>query len=102
VVDQPLDRASGPLALPAARGIGRLYRAKRISEQMLFIDTWWSLLTAIQNAVLVITRGPEGVHRARRPWGYLLTSRVLISGLRADQSPAARLLLLRVFGPILH
>lgn len=41
------------LALPAAYGIGRLYRAKRISEQMLFIDTWWSLLTVIQTTVLV-------------------------------------------------
>jgi hypothetical protein len=48
------------LALPAARGIGRLYRAKRTSEQMLFVDTWWSLLTVIQTAVLVITWGPEG------------------------------------------
>ena len=48
------------LALPAVRGIGRLYRAKRTSEQMLFIDTWWSLLIVIQTVVLVIIWGPEG------------------------------------------
>jgi hypothetical protein len=84
------------LALPAARSISRLHRAKRISEQMLFIDTWWSLLTAIQTAVLVITRG-EGFIALAGLAGYLLISRVLISGLRTDQSPAARLLLLRGF-----
>ncbi|HEY6688220.1 MAG TPA: hypothetical protein VI094_18660 [Propionibacteriaceae bacterium] len=86
------------LALRAVRGIGQLYRAKRTSEQMLFIDTWWSLLTVIQTAVLVITWGPEGFIALAGLGGYLLISRVLISGLRTDRSPAARLLLLRVFG----
>ena len=50
------------LALPAARGIGLLYRSKRTSEQMLFVDTWWSLLTVIQTTVLVVSPswGTEG------------------------------------------
>ena len=88
------------LALPAARGIGLLYRSKRTSEQMLFVDTWWSLLTVIQTTVLVISPswGIEGFIALAGLGGYLLTSRVLISGLRTDRSPAARLLLLRVFG----
>jgi hypothetical protein len=64
------------LALPAVRGIGRLYRAKRTSEQMLFIDTWWSLLTVIQTAVLAITWGPEGFIALAGLGGYLLISRV--------------------------
>jgi hypothetical protein len=86
------------LALPVVRGIGRLYQTKRTSDQMLFIDTWWSLLTIIQTTVLVIRWGPEGFIALAGLGAYLLTSRVLISGLRTDRSPAARLLLLRVFG----
>ena len=86
------------LALPAARGIGWLYRAKRTSEQMLFIDTWWSLLIVIQTVVLVIIWGPEGFIALASLGGYLLISRILMSGLSSDRPPAARLLLLRVFG----
>jgi hypothetical protein len=86
------------LALLAVRGIGQLYRAKRTSDQMLFIDTSWSLLTLYQTAVLVIQWGPEGFIALAGLGAYLLTSRVLISGLRTDRLPADRLLLLRVFG----
>jgi hypothetical protein len=94
-----LGLATGVLVgLAAARGFSRLYRAKRTSEQMLFIDTWWSLLTVIQTGVLVILWGPTGFIALAGLGAYLLTSRVLISGLRTNRSPAARLLLLRVFG----
>jgi hypothetical protein len=86
------------LAVPAVRVIGRWYRAKRTSEQMLFIDAWWSLLTLIQTTVLVVTRGPVQFLALTGLAAYLLCSRTLISGLRTDQPPAARLLLLRVFG----
>jgi hypothetical protein len=86
------------VGLVAARGFSWLYRAKRISEQMLFIDTWWSLLTVIQAGLLVILWGPAGFVALAGLGGYLLISRVLMSGLRSDRPPAARLLLLRVFG----
>jgi hypothetical protein len=96
---RPLGLAAGVLlALPVARGIGLLYRSKRTSEQMLFIDTWWSLLTVIQTTVLVISWGPSQFIALTGLGAYLLTSRVLIHGLRTDRPPAARLLLLRVFG----
>jgi len=86
------------LALPAARLIGSWYRAKRTSEQMLFIDTWWALLTLIQTTVLVVTRGPGQLVALTALGAYLLCSRALLRGLRTDHPPAARLLLLRVFG----
>jgi len=86
------------LAVPAVRLIGRWYRAKRVSEQMLFIDAWWSLLTLIQTTVLVATKGSLQLVALTGLAAYLLCSRVLLSGLRTDRPPAARLLLLRVFG----
>ena len=87
------------LALPVARGIGRLYQARRISEQMLFVDAWWALLTSVQTTVLVIMS--EQVGKVLAFLGFvvcLLVSRALLRGLQTDRPPAARLLLLRVFG----
>jgi hypothetical protein len=87
------------LALPVARGIGRWYQARRTSEQMLFIDAWWALLTAVQTTTLVITSGRIGEVVAFLGFGaYLLVSHALLHGLQTDRPPAARLLLLRVFG----
>jgi hypothetical protein len=87
------------LALPVARWIGRGYQARRTSEQMLFVDAWWALLTSIQTAALVIMDGQVGKMLALTGFGaYLLVSRALLHGLRTDRRPAARLLLLRVFG----
>ena len=87
------------LALPLARRIGGWYRAKRTSEQMLFIGIWWLLLTLIETSILVVTRG--GLEQLIALGGFAafwLVSRALIGGLRSDEPPAARLLLLRVFG----
>jgi hypothetical protein len=87
------------LVLPVARGIGRWYQARRTSEQMLFIDAWWALLTAVQTTTLVITSGRIGEVVAFLGFGaYLLVSHALLRGLQTDRPPAARLLLLRVFG----
>jgi hypothetical protein len=86
------------VALPAARGLARLYRAKRTSDQMLFIDTWWSLLAVFQTTALAMHRGPDQFIALAGLGAYLLTSRGLMIGLRTDRPPAARLLLLRVFG----
>ena len=87
------------LALPVARGIGRRYQKRRISEQMLFVDAWWALLTSVQTTVLVIMDGQIGKVFAFLGFGaYLLVSRALLHGMQTDRPPAARLLLLRVFG----
>jgi hypothetical protein len=87
------------LALPVARGIGRWYQARRTSDQMLFVDAWWALLTAVQTTVLVMMDGQIGKVFAFLGFGaYLLVSRALLHGLQVDRPPAARLLLLRVFG----
>lgn len=87
------------LALPLARRIGGWYRTKRTSEQMLFIDIWWLLLTLIETTILVVTRDSLGQLIALAGFGaYWLVSRALIGGLRSEERPTARLLLLRVFG----
>lgn len=87
------------LALPVARRIGGLYQRKRTSEQMLFIDIWWLLLTMIETTILVVTRGGLGQMAALAGFAaYWIVSRALIGGLRTDEPPAARLLMLRVFG----
>jgi len=87
------------LALPVARGIGRRYQARRTSEQMLFVDAWWALLTAVQTTVLVIMSGQTAkVFAVLGFAAYLVVSRALLHGLQTDRPPAARLLLLRVFG----
>jgi hypothetical protein len=86
------------LALPAARGIGRAYQARRTSDQMLFLDAWWALLTLTQTTVLVGVHGPVPLFTLAAFAAYLLVSRLLLIGTPRDRPPAARLLLLRVFG----
>jgi hypothetical protein len=87
------------LALPVARHICGWYESKRSSEQMLSIDIWWLLLTLIETTILVITRDSLGQLIALGGFAaYWLVSRALIGGRRSEDPPAARLLLLRVFG----
>lgn len=87
------------LALPIARRICGCYDSKRSSEQMLSIDIWWLLLTLIETTILVITRDSLGQLVALGGFAaYWLVSRALIGGRRSEDPPAARLLLLRVFG----
>jgi hypothetical protein len=86
------------LALPVARAIGRRYQAKRSSEQMLFVDGWWALLTLVQTTELVALDGPSQLLALSAFGAYLLVSRALLRGRRSHRPPAARLLLLRVFG----
>jgi len=87
------------LSLPVARRIGGYYRAKRTSEQELFIDTWWALYTLIQTVILVVTRESPAllITLAAFP-AYWSVKRWLMGGLRAAEAPPVRLLLLRVFG----
>ena len=66
---------------------------------MLFVDAWWALLTSVQTTVLVIMSEQVGKVLAFLGFVvYLLVSRALLHGLQTDRPPAARLLLLRVFG----
>lgn len=87
------------LALPLARRVGASYAAKRSSEQMLFIDIWWLLLTLIEATILVVVRDDPAQALALGGFAaYWAMSRALLHGQRSDEPPAARLLLLRVFG----
>src|SRR6185503_7096722 len=57
------------LALPVARAIGQRYQAWRTSEQMLFVDGWWALLTPLgrpQHAPTLPTPRPHNV--IKRSW----------------------------------
>lgn len=91
--------AGACLAMPVARRIGARYAARRTSEQMLFIDIWWLLLTLIETAMLLATRDSLVQLLALSGYAaYWSVSRVLLKGRHSDQAPAARLLLLRVFG----
>lgn len=86
------------MTLPLAQRLGTYYKAKRTSEQMLFIDIWWLLLTLIQTAILVVNGGTASLLALLGYIAFWLISRALIGGLRNDDPPKARLLLLRVFG----
>ena len=86
------------LALPLARRLGSYYQAKRTSELMLFLDIGWLLLTLIQTAILVTLGGPACLLAVLGYVAFWLVRRALIRGLQRQEPPAARLLLLRVFG----
>ena len=78
--------------------VGRGYQAKRFSDQMIFIYVWWLLITMVEVAVMVVGVGAVGFLALLGPVVAVAASRALLVGVAADRPPAARLLLLRVFG----
>jgi len=74
------------------------YRARRFSDQELFVDTWWLLYTLVQTIIFVITRNFWMLAVLVSFPVYLLVKRALLARLIPRQTPPPfRLLLLRVF-----
>jgi hypothetical protein len=78
--------------------LARAYRARRFSDQELFVDTWWLLYTLAQTIIFVITRNGWMLAVLLSFPAYLLVKRWLLARLIPRQTPPPfRLLLLRVF-----
>jgi hypothetical protein len=74
------------------------YRARRFSDEELFVDTWWLLYTLVQTIIFVITRNGWMLAVLVTFPAYLLVKRMLLARLIPRQAPPPfRVLLLRVF-----
>lgn len=83
-----------------ARGIGRLYEAKRISDQSLAIDALWLVFT-LAFATSLAAKGPAAAALGLLPFAvYLLSATITRSAVArlGGRAPPVPLLLLRVFG----
>ena len=84
----------------ALTGLRSLNSAGWLSDQELFLDTWWFLYTVIQTVIYVLASGPELFAVLLLFPAYFVAKRLgfAVLGVRELRGRPLRLLLLRVFG----